>query len=73
MKETLKIAGMSCGGCVSGVRRALARLPLIHSTVDVGRAEVEYDDTVVTHEQIVRIIKAAGYEVTGPAPMIAVS
>ncbi|MDZ4745740.1 MAG: cation transporter [bacterium] len=63
MKVTLNIKGMSCGGCVHNVQQALARLPLISAKVGVGHADVEYDETGVTHQQIVQTIEAAGYEV----------
>lgn len=63
MKETLKIEGMSCGGCVNGVQRALAQLKLTKATVEVGRADVEYDEGDTTHQQIIRVINDAGYQV----------
>lgn len=68
MKESIRIKGMSCGGCVTGVRRALARLPLSNVTVEIGRADVEYDETKVNHHQIVRMIEAAGYDVVATEP-----
>lgn len=63
MKETLKIKGMSCGGCVNGVQRALSQQKLNKATVEVGRADVEYDEGNVSHQQIIRAINDAGYEV----------
>ncbi len=63
MKETLKIEGMSCGGCVHSVQQALDRLPIEKMQVYVGGATVEYDEEKVTHQQIVRIITAVGYDV----------
>lgn len=63
MKETLRIEGMSCGGCVSGVQRALSQLKLTNATVAVGRADVEYDEGYTTHQQIIRVINDAGYQV----------
>lgn len=63
MKETLKIKGMSCGGCVNGVQRMLSQLKLNKATVEVGRADVEYDEGNVSHQQIIRAINDAGYEV----------
>ena len=71
MKETVKIEGMSCGGCVNGVQRALAKLGLAHADVHVGGAELEYDELKVTHRQIVDAIAEAGYMVAGTAPLAA--
>lgn len=68
MKESLQIKGMSCGGCVSGVRQALSHLPLTHVSVNIGQADVEYDETKVDRHQIVRMIEAAGFEVAGTEP-----
>jgi copper chaperone CopZ len=63
MTESIKIHGMSCDGCVASVRRAIERLPIEKTSVSIGTAEVVYDDTTVTHQQIVEAIEDAGYEV----------
>ena len=63
----LKIKGMTCGGCVFGVRRVLSRLPGV-SKADVsyekGRAVVTYDPTRVTTSQMIAAIKTLGYSAT---------
>lgn len=63
MKEIFKIEGMSCGGCVNGVKQALEHIPVTKATVYVGGAEVEYDESKVTHQQVVHSIQNAGFEV----------
>lgn len=61
---TLKIKGMTCGGCVFGVRKVLTRLPGV-SRVDVtyeqSRAVVTYDPAAATVEQMVAAIRTLGY------------
>jgi copper chaperone len=60
---SLRIAGMSCGGCVSSVRNALTRLPGVQvRQVDVGSATVAYDPNVISPESVRRAIVNAGFE-----------
>lgn len=64
---TLKVTGMTCGGCVLGVRKVLTRLPGV-TTSDVSyegqRAMVSYDPARVTVAQIVAAIGTLGYTAT---------
>lgn len=60
---SIQIAGMSCGGCVNSVRKALTRLPGVQvRQVDIGRATVAYDPSVTGPESIRRAIVNAGFE-----------
>ena len=63
MKETtIRIRGMSCGGCVRTVREALGRVPGVRvDAVAVGAATVSYDPDVTDHEDILAAIARAGY------------
>ena len=63
MKEaTIRIRGMSCGGCVRNVREALGRVPGVRvDTVTVGSTTVSYDPDVTDHEDILAAIERAGY------------
>lgn len=63
MTETIRIGGMSCGGCVNSVKKALDRLPLGNVDVEIGQAKVEYNENEVKHEQVVEAIEDAGFEV----------
>lgn len=67
MTETIKIGGMTCGGCVSSVKRALERLPLEGAQVEIGSATIEYDESKVSHEAIVETIEDAGFDVVQAA------
>jgi len=58
------IEGMSCGHCVMAVRKALSRLDNVKvSDVQIGKANVEYDETKTTESSIISAIDEAGYKV----------
>lgn len=61
---TLKVTGMTCGGCVLGVRKVLTRLDGV-TRADVsyekGTAVVHFDPAKVTPAQMLAAIKTLGY------------
>ena len=58
----LSIEGMSCGGCVAGVRRALETVSEAEIvSVEVGRAVVRAAPEV--HPKLVSAIEDAGFDV----------
>jgi copper chaperone len=60
---SLKIAGMSCGGCVNSVRNALTRVPGVEvRQVEVGTATVAYDPSLTGPESLRSAIVKAGFE-----------
>jgi len=61
INEKIKIEGMSCGHCVMAVRKELSKLSLRVKDVSIGSAEVEYDETKVTSDDIEKAINKAGY------------
>ena len=64
---TLNVKGMTCGGCVIGVRKVLTRLTGV-LTADVSyersRAVVTYDPAKITVQQLIAAIKELGYTAT---------
>ena len=61
--QELTIQGMSCGHCVMHVRKALDTLNgLKIESVEIGKALVEFDETIVTKELIAKTIEEAGYK-----------
>jgi mercuric ion binding protein len=64
---TFRVDGMTCGGCVIGVRKVLTRLDGVKKA-DVSyqqqRAVVTYDRAKVTVEQMIAAIKTLGYKAT---------
>lgn len=63
---TMKVEGMSCGGCVASVTRVLKALPGV-GDVDVklqpGQATVRYDAAKVGVPALKAAIEGAGYDV----------
>jgi copper chaperone len=63
-KLAMKISGMSCGHCVQAVRRALESVPGV--TVDdvkIGTADVTFDDSTTSAEQVTQAVEDEGYAV----------
>lgn len=64
---TLKVDGMTCGGCVIGTRTVLTRLAGVTKadvSYDKGTAIVTYDPAKVTVEQMIAAIRTLGYVAT---------
>ncbi len=58
---TLSIDGMSCGGCVTAVTKALSAVPGVKvRSVAVGRAEIEAGDALAAGKAIAAL-EVAGY------------
>ncbi len=70
MKETIKITGMSCNHCVKSVVKEIKKLPVLEFKAEINSLDVEYDQTKVTHEQIVKAIEDAGYEVVDSESLV---
>ena len=63
----LKVAGMTCSGCVSSVTRAVtAAAPGAKVSVDLKSGEVAVD-RAARKETVVAAIEDAGYDVVGEA------
>jgi copper chaperone len=65
MKEvTIKIEGMSCQHCVMRVKKAISQLPGVSdSQVDVGTAEVTYDESKLAVADLNKAVVEVGYKV----------
>jgi copper chaperone CopZ len=58
----LTIDGMSCGHCLNRVQKALGTIQGIRLTsVQIGRATVEYDPATNSPEGIASVVSATGY------------
>jgi copper chaperone len=63
----LKVAGMTCGGCVKSVEHAVTAIaPGAKVSVDLPSGEVAIDG-IAAKDAIVTAIKDAGYDVVGEA------
>ena len=65
----LPIQGMACASCASRIERRLNELNGVSATVNFAteKATVDYDEAVVTPQQLVESVQAAGYSATLPA------
>ena len=62
-RQVLVVSGMTCGGCVKSVERALLRVPGVErALVDLsaGHAVIE---GIASTEALVNAVQEAGYEV----------
>lgn len=60
---TLNITGMSCGHCLNAVNQALGRLDGVRiDSVRIGRADLQYDETLIGPDVIISAIADAGYQ-----------
>jgi len=61
---TMSISGMSCGGCVSNVRKALANVDgVTDAQVTVGAAVVTYEPARTNPAALRKAIVQAGFDV----------
>ena len=66
-KTTIKVGGMSCGGCVASVTKVLTELPGVaraEVVLEPGQATVEFEAGQVTREVLCQAIEDAGFEAT---------
>ncbi len=59
--EKLIIEGMSCDHCVTALKEELLKLNVNIKEIQVGYAEVEYDEAIVSNTDIENAIKSAGF------------
>lgn len=58
----LSIDGMSCGHCVSHVKKTLEELPGVSpEAVEIGQAVVTFDEAVIQPSRIEEALSAEGY------------
>ncbi|HKI78545.1 MAG TPA: cation transporter [Ignavibacteriaceae bacterium] len=60
--EKINIEGMSCQHCVMAVKNELSKLDLNLKDVQIGSAEIEYDENKVSADEINNAIEEAGYK-----------
>lgn len=64
---TLKVFGMTCNGCVSGVKNALndtKGVQKVDVSLDQEQAVIEFDDEQVDVATLVGVIEDAGFSTT---------
>ncbi|CAN5893057.1 hypothetical protein BH11GEM2_BH11GEM2_35850 [soil metagenome] len=72
-QTTMAIAGMSWGGCVTAVEKALGAVHGAHvDAVSVGSATVSYDASRTNTAALAQAVRDAGYRpLTGALPVAA--
>jgi copper chaperone len=67
MSDTeIKIDGMSCNHCVARVKKALDAIDGVSSAeVEIGKANVKFDESKITVDAIKETINSTGYKVVG--------
>ena len=64
-KATLHIEGMSCGHCLNAVNRALSAVPGVRiDAIQIGRADVCYDEGSTGPSELEAAVSDAGYRAT---------
>jgi copper chaperone CopZ len=64
-QATIYIEGMSCGHCLNAVNRALNAVPGVKiDAVQIGRADVTYDETTTQPADLESAVADAGYRAT---------
>jgi copper chaperone len=62
---TIKVDGMSCGGCVksvTGVLTALDGVAKVEVSLEQKQAVVEFDAAKVSRDQLMAVIEDAGFD-----------
>ena len=65
-KATIKVTGMTCGGCVKSIENALdtyAGISRTSADLDAGTVSVEFDGKQIQRSAIERAITDAGFDV----------
>ena len=61
---TLRVKGMTCGGCASSVEKALKSTEGVESvkvSFERGRAVIKYDDQKVTVDKLREVVQSTGF------------
>ena len=61
--KEFQIDGMTCGHCVMGVTKALKEFSPDDLKVQIGKAEVTFDETKINENELVTAIEDEGYKV----------
>lgn len=62
--EHLIVTGMTCGGCVNSLTRALksvSGVSDVNVSLETGETSVQYDENLTSPEQLKSVVDNAGY------------
>jgi copper chaperone CopZ len=66
--ELIKVTGMTCGGCVNSLTRALKSINGVDAVqvgLSTGDTQVQYNENLTSPEQLKSAVKNAGYGLVG--------
>lgn len=63
MEQIFKVEGMSCGHCVTAVKKELNKNNISYNSVEVGKVVVDVELNETTADVIIKAIEEAGYKV----------
>ncbi|MBI5633676.1 MAG: heavy-metal-associated domain-containing protein [Nitrospirae bacterium] len=62
---TIQIDGMSCMHCAMRVKKAIEALPgILRLNVEVGKAELQFDESQTSRQAIEAAVTKAGYKIS---------
>ncbi|MFC2083864.1 heavy-metal-associated domain-containing protein [Bacteroidota bacterium] len=59
--KKFKIEGMACEHCVRAIKQELSTLNLDYYEVEIGLANIRYDEKLIQDIEITKAIEEAGY------------
>ncbi|HLP94571.1 MAG TPA: heavy metal-associated domain-containing protein [Saprospiraceae bacterium] len=68
MKQVFEVENIKCGGCMSTIRKGLENLPGVQTAEPEntqGTVTVDFDETIVSADQIVHKLSSMGYPLAG--------
>lgn len=68
LTEHITVTGMTCGGCVNSLTRALKAVNGVDAVtvqLSTGNTSVEYDEHLTSAQQIRLAVQEAGYGIAG--------
>jgi len=63
LEKKYTIEGMNCQHCVKAVEVELGVLKLENYDVEIGSANIRFDESIVNSEDIIKAIDEAGFKV----------
>ena len=63
VSKILLIDGMSCQHCVMELKKQLSKLDIKIKDIQIGSAEIDYDENKISNAQLEEAVKEAGFSI----------
>ena len=63
VSKILLIDGMSCQHCVMELKKQLSKLDIKIKDIQIGSAEIDYDENKISNAQFEEAVKEAGFSI----------